>query len=134
MSDLGVARSAAASAALPTAYISVGENWDRGDGWLIPVEWFSLETTVRPQKIIEGLRPLLPEKYSPIQPATGHGNQAAYLSSVSEDVLDLILANVSAGDRLNLATLLGKAYAEDSEEAAEDLAQANRMRSGSSVG
>jgi putative restriction endonuclease len=76
---------------------------------------------VRPQEIIDGLRPLLPEKYSPIQSANGHGNQAAYLSGVSEDVLDLILANVSADDRLNLAKLRSKAYAEDPDKTAEDV-------------
>lgn len=121
ISDIGIARSRAASAALPTAYISVGENWDRGDGWLVPVEWLSLETTIRPQDIIDSLRPLLPKKYSPVQPANGHGNQAAYLSSVSEDVLHLILANASVSDRRNVALLKSNSYGEDPDETAADV-------------
>ncbi|MEQ8299385.1 MAG: HNH endonuclease signature motif containing protein [Hyphomonas sp.] len=121
ISDIGVARSSAASAALPTAYITVGENWDRGDGWLVPVDWLSLEQTVRPQDIIAQLGPLLPERYSPVRPENGHGNQAAYLSQVSQEVLDLILSKVSARDRAAIATLKGAAYAEDPDATAEDV-------------
>lgn len=121
ISDIGIARSSATSSALPNAYINVGENWDRGDGWLVPIEWVSLEQSVRPQDIIDELRPLLPEKYSPIQPANGHGNQAAYLSGVSDAVLDVILSNISFNDRQSVAKLQGNSYVGDPEETAGDV-------------
>jgi putative restriction endonuclease len=47
---------------------------------------------------LERLAPLLPGTHSPIQPATGNGNQKAYLAEVDQAVVEVVLE--AAGLRL----------------------------------
>jgi putative restriction endonuclease len=54
------------------------DQWDL-DGWYVGVNWLELEYPFRPKKYIEALRPLLPNKYSPLQ-TNGNGNQGVYLT------------------------------------------------------
>lgn len=67
------------------------------DGWLLPVAFAELQHPVRPKDHIERLRPLLPEKHSPLQ-ANGNGIQSVYLTWIPD-----ALAR-------ELITLLGDAY------------------------
>lgn len=60
-------------------------------GWWLPVAWAPLEPPVWPRAIIAELGPLLPERYSPLDPLTGAGRQKAYLTEVGEAVLALVL-------------------------------------------
>jgi putative restriction endonuclease len=65
-----------------------GENW--GDlGWSVPTEFREIANTIRPSEIMTLLDPLLPEKYSPIQPGTGRGNQI-YLTEIPPLLGDLL--------------------------------------------
>lgn len=73
----------------PEEFGRVGANWG-DDGWLLPVFWTRLSPPVRPKDLILLLGPMLPPKYSPISPLTGDRYQKAYLTSVSEDVFDLV--------------------------------------------
>jgi putative restriction endonuclease len=73
------------SAPKPDEFGSAGENWSN-DGWLVPVSWEPVGQPFRPKDNIERLRPLLPDRYAPIQ-ANGNGNQAAYLTKISPELL-----------------------------------------------
>jgi hypothetical protein len=53
--------------------------------------------------LLPALAPLLPRKYSPIQPATGKGNQGVYLAQIPETVFDAILG-AAAVDYVALAS------------------------------
>ena len=46
---------------------------------------------MRPKDLLDRLAPLLPERHSPIQAATGNGNQKAYLAEVDQAVVELVL-------------------------------------------
>lgn len=87
---LGVVQDFASPAFKPDDFGDTGENWS-ADGWLLPVAWQSLTAPIRPKDHIASLGPLLPEKYSPIQPATGNGNQKAYLAEIGKPAFDFVV-------------------------------------------
>lgn len=66
----------------PSEFGNVGEQWNQ-EGWLVPIEWVLLEHPYSPRAYLSRIVNLLPEKYSPIQ-KDGHGNQAIYLTKISE--------------------------------------------------
>lgn len=72
----------------PSDFGHVGEQWDES-GWLLPVTWRQIEP-VFPRQILEEVRPLLPQRYSPLQHETGSGNQKAYLAEIGQDLFELI--------------------------------------------
>lgn len=74
-------------AARPSEFGNVGEQWDH-DGWLVPIEWVPLDYPFSPRTYLSRISNLLPEKYSPIQKDTGHGNQGVYLAEISEALGD----------------------------------------------
>ena len=74
-------------AARPSEFGNVGEQWDH-DGWLVPIEWVPLDYPFSPRTYLSRISNLLPEKYSPIQRDTGHGNQGVYLAEISEALGD----------------------------------------------
>lgn len=74
----------------------VGRNWS-DDGWLVPVEWERLATPVLPKAVLPALRPLLPNRYSPIRSANGNGNQKAYLAEISGAAYALLVGDVEDG-------------------------------------
>jgi putative restriction endonuclease len=76
----------------PEEFGTVGSYWSQ-DGWLLPVYWTKLVPPVRPKALMERLRPLFPARYSPINPQTGGGNQAAYLAEISQTLFETILSN-----------------------------------------
>lgn len=79
------------SAPKPEEFGNAGANW-LNDGWLLPVFWTKLDPPVRPKLMIDILGPLLPEKYSPLRPSTGDGNQGVYLAEISNDLFGAVLA------------------------------------------
>lgn len=85
----------------PEEFGNAGEYWN-SEGWLLPVFWVPLSEPVRPKALIGQLRPHLPQKYSPISPETGSGNQKAYLAAIPEEVFALVTAG-SLFDAVNLA-------------------------------
>ncbi|MER9411637.1 HNH endonuclease signature motif containing protein [Mesorhizobium sp. M0589] len=78
----------------PPEFKNTGANWNE-EGWLLPVYWAPLLPTVRPSDIIGELGPLLPPRYSPIDPNSGSGRQNAYLASVSHEVFHTIVAGTA---------------------------------------
>lgn len=77
------------SAPKPDEFGRAGENWSN-DGWLVPVAWYPVAQPFRPKDNIGSLRPLLPERYAPIQ-ENGNGNQAAYLTKIDQALLDELM-------------------------------------------
>ena len=96
----GVARSHAYEAVKPEEFGSAGKNWD-AIGWRVDVEFFELQTFFRPADWIERLRPLLPQRYAPLN-ERGHGSQSIYLTELPEP-LALTLADLVSADAGALA-------------------------------
>jgi HNH endonuclease len=92
---IGIVTSTAQTGPKPD-FGSAGLNWSN-EGWFVPVDYCNLDNQVRPKDHAEILRPLLPAKYSPLQPS-GDGLQSVYLAEVPEP-----LANALIG-------LIGQAY------------------------
>jgi putative restriction endonuclease len=87
---VGIVADFAISAPKPEEFGSIGAYWN-ATGWLLPVDWLGASLTVRPKNLLGRLAPLLPTSHSPIQAATGNGNQKAYLAEIDKAVVDLIL-------------------------------------------
>jgi putative restriction endonuclease len=81
---------------------SAGKSWSE-EGWLVPVEFREFAKPLRPKAHIEGLKPYLPNKYSPLKP-TGDGLQAVYLTELPQPLAE------------QLIRLLGKQYESILEE------------------
>jgi putative restriction endonuclease len=96
---IGTVTEFALSAPKPNEFAGLGENW-ANEGWLLPVMWERLPTSVRPKNMLEELRPHLPKRHSPIQAETGDGNQKAYLAAVDEVLYGIILAKAGVGSEL----------------------------------
>lgn len=93
---VGRVTQAAFEAPKPVEYGSAGETWTN-IGWRLPVEWRRLPDPVRPKGHLEEVRPWLPEKYSPLNPKSGGGNQVAYLAKIPEELFRL-LVSIGRGD------------------------------------
>lgn len=85
---IGQVTEAASASPKPTEFGNVGDYW-ANEGWLVSVYFNPTPKPLRPTAHIEAIRPMLPAKYSPIQP-NGHGNQGCYLAGIS-DTLGLLL-------------------------------------------
>lgn len=77
----------------PEEFGAVGSNWSQV-GWLFPVFWTPLSPAVRPKLIAHQLAPLLPKKYSPLQP-NGSGNQKAYLAEIDQGLFEIVTAGAA---------------------------------------
>jgi len=80
----------------PEEFGATGHQWDK-KGWLVQVQWQSLSSPIVPKDHLSKIRPLLPEKYSPIQ-ANGNGNQSIYLAKISNDLGNTLLSLVGESD------------------------------------
>ena len=107
---VGVVLRPAVTSRKPTEFGTAGSNWS-DEGWLVPVEWHDVLTVIRPREIIQELLPVLPEKYSPLNPETGDGLQAVYLASVPEQMASILFKNVGI-DQQTLSAL-SKGAADD---------------------
>jgi len=87
----GIARSHAYEAPKPEEFAGAGRNWD-SIGWRVDVEFQEAETPFRPVDWIDRLRPLLPDRYSPLL-RDGRGVQAIYLTELPRE-LALVLADL----------------------------------------
>ncbi len=81
----------------PSEFGSTGSYWSN-EGWLLPVFWTRLDSPIRPRDLLHLIGPLLPEKYSPIRPATGKGNQGVYLAAIPREIYDVVRANTHIDD------------------------------------
>jgi len=95
---VGIAHSYCWESPKPQEFGTAGQNWEN-IGWKVTVQFTELENKVRPKDHIGILRPLLPEKYSPLQ-RNGNGLQSVYLTelptSLAQALIGLIGREVSA--------------------------------------
>ena len=88
---IGIARSFAYESPKPPEFGSAGPNWSR-IGWRADVSFQTLLHQIRPVEHMAKLRPLLPERYSPLLP-NGRGLQNVYLTRLPPPLVQA-LANV----------------------------------------
>jgi hypothetical protein len=88
---VGVARSYAFEAPQPEEFGSAGRNWSK-IGWRVDVPFSEIRSDFVPKHWIERLRPLLPQKYSPLT-QSGNGVQNIYLAELPRE-LALVLADL----------------------------------------
>ncbi len=93
---IGVVQGPATDVEKPVVFGSVGDYWDK-DGWFLPVEFKEAPTPFRPKEKMDSIGPLLPAKYSPINP-NGNGSQGCYLAAISPELGALILAMAGSPD------------------------------------
>ena len=87
---IGLVESAAETAPKPPEFGSTGEYW--GDnGWLVRVNWQPLQQPLVPREHFELIKPLLPERHSPISTTSGRGNQGVYLAGLDEALGHLLI-------------------------------------------
>jgi hypothetical protein len=95
---------------------SHGENW-ADLGWCVNTEYLELARPFRPADYLSEIKPLLPNKYSPIQPENGNGNQI-YLTEVPSELGELLI-QLSRED----VEILGDEYAPTSDQELEESIQ-----------
>ena len=86
---IGIAQSYCWESPKPQEFGTAGQNWEN-IGWKVKVNFTELANKVRPKDHIEVLRPLLPERYSPLQP-NGNGLQSVYLTQVPAPLAELLM-------------------------------------------
>ena len=108
---IGIAQSRAELSIKPD-FKSAGENWAK-IGWNVDVEYRELEKPFRPKDHIELLRPLLPERLSPLL-KNGNGLQSVYLAEISEPFAEMLI-RLSESDFQYLSEELAVSLDEESE-------------------
>lgn len=93
--QLGVVSRPATFCPKPAEFGQAGANWGQ-DGWMVPVDWHRVPQPLRPKEFVDELRPHLPERYSPLNPATGDGYQHVYLAAVPDRLAGVLLARLDA--------------------------------------
>lgn len=99
---IGVAQSYCWESPKPTEFGSAGQNWEN-IGWKVSVKFTELGKRLRPKDHIEVLRPLLPNKYSPLQ-STGNGLQAIYLTELPAPLAEVLIGLVGQAATSIVAT------------------------------
>jgi len=87
---IGIAESYCYESPKPEEFGDAGLNWNR-IGWRIRVRFKSLTNLIRPKDNIDLLRPMLADRYAPLQP-NGNGIQSVYLAGVSKGFSDALVA------------------------------------------
>ncbi len=77
---VGVAQSYGYECPKPTEFGTIGANWEMV-GWRADVAYTLTHNPVEPRKHMELLRPLMPQRYAPLQP-NGNGIQNLYLTEI----------------------------------------------------
>jgi len=92
---IGIARSYCSESPKPREFGSAGQYWE-DIGWKVRVHFSRLRHAIQPRNHMDVLRPLLPERYSPLQ-ANGNGNQVylTELPAVFAEVLVGLIGNES---------------------------------------
>lgn len=90
----GLIRSFGYDAPKPTEFGSAGRNWSL-IGYRVDVEYVTLDRPLAPRAVWARIQPLLPEKYSPLNPANGKGLQSVYLAALPLELGKLIWSEIA---------------------------------------
>jgi hypothetical protein len=99
---IGVAQSYCWESPKPQEFGNAGQNWENV-GWKVSVAFTELLHRVRPKEHIDLLRPLLPQKYAPLQ-ASGNGLQSVYLTEVPAAFAEVLMGLI--GQEANAITTM----------------------------
>jgi len=99
---VGITRSYCYEFPKPTEFGKVGDYWEKV-GWRVDVNFRELAQPMKPKNHMNGIRPLLPDKYSPLQ-WNGNGNQTYYLYDIS---LNMALSLAQLIDRSTVDLVKG---------------------------
>jgi putative restriction endonuclease len=91
---IGIAQSYCWESPKPLEFGTAGQNWENV-GWKAKVAFTALTTRIRPKDHIDILRPLLPERYSPLQP-NGNGLQSVYLTEIPTSLAEVLMGLIGA--------------------------------------
>jgi hypothetical protein len=119
---IGIARSHCYECPKPFEFGAAGMNWEQV-GWKVDVEYRQLSLPIKPSARMATLRPLLPNKYSPLSP-DGKGSQSVYLTAVPGPMAHA-LADI-IGHEAQRAIELGSSFAGDaglSDRPAQSIAE-----------
>jgi putative restriction endonuclease len=86
---VGIAQSYCWESPKPLEFGNAGQNWE-DIGWKVKANFRELANKVRPKDHIDILRPLLPDRYSPLQP-NGNGLQSVYLTEVPTRLAEVLI-------------------------------------------
>jgi putative restriction endonuclease len=86
---VGIAQSYCWESPKPQEFGNAGQNWEN-IGWKVKVNFTELSNKIRPKDHIDLLRPLLPNRYSPLQP-NGNGLQSVYLTEVPTTLAEVLI-------------------------------------------
>jgi putative restriction endonuclease len=95
---VGIAQSYCWESPKPEEFGTAGQNWEN-IGWKVKVAFTQLNNQVRPKDNMEVLRPVLPEKYSPLQP-NGNGLQSVYLTALPQAFADVLMGLIGKEVRI----------------------------------
>jgi putative restriction endonuclease len=90
---VGIAQSFCWESPKPLEFGNAGQNWEN-IGWKVKVNFTQLTNKIRPKDHIDILRPLLPERYSPLQP-TGNGLQSVYLTELPAPLAEVLMGLIA---------------------------------------
>jgi hypothetical protein len=85
---IGIVQRQAVTAPKPN-FRTAGSNWS-DIGWYVEVEFAKLKNPVKPKNHMDGIRPLLGDKYAPLQ-SNGNGLQGIYLTEISSMFGELLI-------------------------------------------
>jgi hypothetical protein len=91
---IGVIQSVAFESPKPAEFGSRGANWS-SVGWRVNVQYQMLQQRIRPADFMQHIRPVLPDKYSPLS-SLGAGRQGIYLAAVPEPMVRMLATLIGA--------------------------------------
>lgn len=98
---IGIAQSYCWESPKPSEFGTAGQNWE-DIGWRVKVTFTFLDNQVRPKDHIDVLRPLLPDRYSPLQ-TNGNGLQSVYLTELPLALAETLIGLIGAEANLLVA-------------------------------
>src|SRR5690242_8823263 len=101
---IGIAQSYCYESPKPAEFGASGQNWENV-GWRVGVQFTQLSNRVRPKDHIEILRPLLPERYAPLQ-SNGNGLQSVYLTELPSALAEVLIGLI--GDEVMPISAAGR--------------------------
>ena len=108
---IGIVQRSAVTAPKPNFRLA-GSNWS-AVGWYVEVEFSELRNPIKPKEYMDDIRPLLGDKYAPLQ-SNGNGLQGIYLTEISSKFGELLVL-LSRADLAKIQHELAPIMEDDSE-------------------